>query len=73
MKPFTPIIARRPVGADTRLCVSTSPDQQILWLQSFTDTGTHYDSYAHALDRETAKWLRKQLKKALKQPKEDVV
>lgn len=62
MKPFTPIISKHIADEKTRFYVYTKRNEQEFWIESFT----RYDSHAHALDRKTAEWLCKQLKKALK-------
>lgn len=72
MKPFTPIIETRKPNETDRIILSTSIDRQLLFLDVYDEgIGTYHASIF--MDRKTAKWLKKQLKKALKQPKEDVV
>jgi len=72
MKPFTPISDMHEVDDIARIHLSTSMDGEHLYLNEFIyDSCTNHRN-SMIIDRPTAKWLRKQLKKALKTPEKDV-
>ena len=73
MKPFTPITDVHEVGDLARLRVSTSMDGEHLYLNEFIFESGVNRRNSMIIDRPAAKCLRKQLKKALSQPEEDIV
>lgn len=68
MKPFTPITGMHKVGELANLHVSTGTDDEYLYLDEFVSGSVMNHRNSMILDRPTVKWLRKQLKKALKTP-----
>lgn len=71
MKPFTPIVERLDLTDTHCLHIITSMTGQTLCIDEVDSDEEPPRSTVH-LDRRAAKWLLKQLKKALKQPKGDV-
>lgn len=72
MKPFTPIRSECENGEPFVFRVSTDLNNKYLYLSEFSRSVPSEGSYM-MIDRSTAKWLRKQLKKALKTPEGGVV
>lgn len=65
-KPFTLIVNHYDMDKSTNLHINTSLDMTRLFIGEYTgdeENGRRYQSIT--LDRAAAKWLRKQLKKAL--------
>ena len=71
MKPFTPIRSEREIGEPFVFRVSTDTNNEYLYLSEFSRSLPSKGSYM-MIDRPTVKWLRKQMKKALKTPKKDM-
>lgn len=68
MKPLNPVTGMYEAGELFHLSIST--DGQHLYLRAFADGAGVNQLNSMTIDRPTAEWLIKQLKKALKKPKD---